>query len=75
MNFCRGGTACRHGAPQKIMRIIVRPFHWSEIVVVKNSTRADDWRKQAWLLKKSIFLKPAKISGIENAYPKCERRL
>jgi hypothetical protein len=26
-------------------------------------------------LKKSIFLKTAKISGIENVYPRCERPL
>ena len=28
-----------------------------------------------WLLKKSILLKTAEISGIENVYPRCERRL
>jgi len=28
-----------------------------------------------WLLKKSIFLKTAEISGIENVYPRRERRL
>jgi hypothetical protein len=28
-----------------------------------------------WLLKKSVSLKTAQISGIENVYPRCERRL
>jgi hypothetical protein len=28
-----------------------------------------------WLLKKSVFLKTAEISGIENVYPRRERRL
>jgi len=28
-----------------------------------------------WVLKKSVFLKTAKISGIENVYPRCKRRL
>jgi hypothetical protein len=33
------------------------------------------WREQAWLLKKSIFLKTAEIWGIENVYPNREGRL
>jgi hypothetical protein len=31
--------------------------------------------KRLWVLKKSFFLKITKISGIENVYPKRERRL
>jgi len=34
-----------------------------------------DERYRLWLLKKSVFLKTAKISGIENVYPRRERRL
>jgi hypothetical protein len=28
------------------MRVIVRPFHWSDIVVVKNSTRANSFAEE-----------------------------
>jgi hypothetical protein len=32
-------------------------------------------RYREWLLKKSVFLKTAKKSGMENVYPSRERRL
>ena len=46
MNFCRGGTACRHSAPLKSCALLYAPFQWSDMVVVKNSTRRNSHRRR-----------------------------
>jgi hypothetical protein len=52
------------------------PDVWAALL----SHHAEGWLRgnccyQAWLLKKSIFLKTAEIWGIENVYPNRESRL
>jgi hypothetical protein len=70
----RGTSPMSQGLPKRA-RSWKRRIQPRKTYSVSGSPLLGNLRERLWLLKKSVFLKTAKISGIENVYPRRERCL